>query len=224
LNHQLEMHNKWYRVKLAGFAGVCVFYASAVSAAPTLQSTDDTQWRYQSPPQGWANLNGSCDTSSASIYGLEASAFFDPTQAGYQDAMGPIPISGHTHFASCGSWLEGEGAKTEITGLEAGETYTITFYVAGSRPISAHSQRTYQMGRAYRIRIGDDNSGYVTFNSGAWIKQTFNFTAGATSETLMVDTEAYPVRRVLHFAVDSNSIVVTDTDQDGYRCRRIERR
>jgi len=198
---------------------VLALFSSAAVAGPFIPDTNDTTWRYQSPPQpGWSNVNGSCDTSSETVYGLEASAgaFNDPSLAGYVDAPGAIPNSGHTHFTSCGTWLQGEGAQAVITGLTAGENYEITFYVAGFRPIAESPQRTYQVGNQYRIQVGSQSSGFVTFNSIGWTERTFAFTASSSAEIVSINTESNDARRsVTHFSIASDSIAAVDTDQDG---------
>jgi len=190
-----------YQVTLAGFAVAIAIAPSSAAASPTMPNTDDTTWRYQSPPKpGWSNINGSCDTSSANTYGLEASplAFNDANLAGFLDASGPLPIAGHTHFASCGTWLQGEGAQAVVSGLTPGENYTISFFVAGFRPIAAHSSRDYEVGNTYRITVGNDTSGYVPFNSTAWIPQTFNFTADSAAEIIRINAEDTSRRSVTH--------------------------
>jgi len=209
--HDKKKRTDWYPVTLTGFACAVALFPVAVFATPIVPDTNDTTWRYQSPPQpGWTSTTGTCDTSSVDVYGLEASAgaFADPALAGYIDEPGAIPIEGHSHFASCGTWRDGEGAAATISGLTVGEIYIIDFFVAGFRPLAESIERENEVGNSYRIAVGDQTSGLVSFDSVDWIAQSFTFTAANTEETLAIDIPASDRRSVTHFAIAADAITV----------------
>jgi len=219
LNNNNKKSKNIYNHSVTRLACVMAFSCSTAIAAPSIPDTDDTTWRYQTPSQpGWSNIVGSCDTSSADTYGREAAAnaFNSPSLAGYVDPVDPLPNAGHSHFTSCGTWLGGESAEATISGLTTGEIYQISFYVAGYRPLAEQTARTYEVGNIYRLDVGDESSGFVNFNSTAWIAQTFSFTADDTTETVTIQASGDTTRRsVTHFSIAADSIVILDSDQDG---------
>ncbi|MFS4446004.1 discoidin domain-containing protein [Maribacter sp. 2307UL18-2] len=178
--------------------------------AQTIPDTDDFQIRVNSPPQpGWSRSAGTPDTNDA--YNLWGT---------HSWTLGPFPPpTGHSHFMSAGNWISGgEAATATIGGLSAGTTYLFTFYVAGF--YSASSGWTNAIGTSYRIQIGNDDSGSVSYNSWGWIQQTFTFTADATSETITLygptTGAGTGLNAMTHFSLTSTAITaVTDTDKDG---------
>lgn len=193
-----------------GFSLLTLIDAIELANAQSTPPTDDTQIRRSMAPQGdpnispppWTNGQGSCDTSSEVRWGF---------QGGWRETVPPIPSPGHDHFLSCGSWRAGgESAIGTISGLTPGESYTLSFNVAGFRATNA----TYGVGTgdSYRVVIGNEDSGYVPYTyTDSWINQQFSFVADAIEETITVfgpgpDTTPF---RMTHFSFPGTATSLT---------------
>ncbi|CAN0384527.1 unnamed protein product, partial [Ectocarpus sp. 13 AM-2016] len=164
----------------------------------TITDTEDTQLRSEVPPLGWTLASGTSDASDSTTWG-----WFNPT---FNWIGGPYPPpTGHTYFLTAGNWIAGgEIVTSAITGLVPGVDYTFTFYVAGFR--STYGPNTV-VGNNYRIIVGNDDSGTVSFSSTGWTERTFTFTADATTENIAIFGHSTGTDNAnTHFSFDSDAV------------------
>ncbi len=182
----------------------------ALAAIPTVPTTDDTRLRSGEVPDGWTNYSGNCDTSSAEKWGWNF--------ATWHGTPPYTPPNNHDYFISCGSWFESEAAGAPITGLLAGDDYTVVFYVAGFREPGTYGAAE---GGSYSVSVGNQSSGGVTVNATGWVEQSFSFTATRETETLIFQGPGGTERpfRMTHFSLAPDSViaVLSDSDDDGLK-------
>ncbi|KPF60098.1 hypothetical protein IP88_16220 [alpha proteobacterium AAP81b] len=133
--------------------------------------------------QAWYIPNGLADTVPSSGFWYNGWALHGPN-TGSNNGLGPSPDGGPLVEIDGGGDYRAS-LDQDLTGLTVGKTYTVKFYWAGGQQSCCGGSTTEQL----QVSFGNSTQSTAVWNNpeagfSGWFSESFNFVAGASTQTL----------------------------------------